>query len=112
MKYQIPMQKMEHRTVTVHAESPHEALTIALSGHGGFHADHIAEMGEDPDEPGEEISLCEYEITSMCEGCSTPILDTDSYYQWSGEDRVETCLNCGGADEFHNPIPPENEKRS
>jgi hypothetical protein len=108
MKYQIPLQKMEHRTATVYADSPHRALEMALAIHEGFHADYIAEMGEDPDEPGEELSLREYGITSMCEGCATPILETDGYYQWGGDDSAETCMKCGGADESHEPILPEN----
>jgi hypothetical protein len=44
-----------------------------------------------------------YEIEGGCETCGKPILTGDSYYQWSGDDAVQTCADCGGADEKHEP---------
>ena len=46
-------------------------------------------------------------IIGQCESCRAPITDADSYYQWGGEDPVETCMDCGGHDESHVPVHPK-----
>jgi hypothetical protein len=103
MKYEIHMQRRAFKTVEVFAESPHAALKMARESNPGFSADTLWEMIEDPEEPGEEIEGNSYEIEGGCETCGKPILTGDSYYQWSGDDAVQTCADCVGADEKHEP---------
>lgn len=103
MKYEIRMHRRAVKTVEVFAESPHAALKMARESNPDFSTDALWEMIEDPEEPGEEIEGNSYEIEGCCESCDKPILTGDSYYQWGGDDAVQTCAECGGADEKHEP---------
>ena len=103
MKYEIPLHRTESKTVQIFAETPHEALQLAKESHPGFTADSIDELIEDPDEPGTEIMNVVWDVFSHCEGCGVAIITGDKYFAWGGEDSVNICLKCGGADETHEP---------
>lgn len=103
MKYEIYMHRRAVKIAEVSAETPHAALQIARKSNPKFTAVALCEMIEDPDNPGEEIEGKSYEVEGGCETCGRPILTGDSYYQWGGEDPVQTCADCGGVDEKHKP---------
>lgn len=101
MKYEIHMHRRAVKTVEVFAESPHAALKMARESNPDFTAEAVWEMIEDPEEPGTEIEGNSFEIEGGCETCGKPILTGDRYYQWGGDDAVQTCADCGGANETH-----------
>lgn len=103
MKYKIQMHRRAVKTVEVFAETPHAALQMARKSNPEFTADALWERIEDPEEPGKEIEGNSYEIEGGCETCGKPILTGDAYYQWSGDDAIETCADCGGAGPDHQP---------
>lgn len=104
MKYEIPIYRTESKDVQVFADSPHEALKMVLASNPGFHADSVALVTQDPDEPEEEIHSETYEAVATCEDCSEPILTGDKYFRWGGEDEEHaTCEGCGGYDHNHQP---------
>lgn len=102
MKYEVHMSRRAVKTVEVFAESPHAALKMARESNADFKADALWERIEDPEEPGEEIEGNAYEIEGCCEACGKDILTGEKYYQWAGEDSIQTCADCGGADELHD----------
>jgi hypothetical protein len=97
MKYEIPLYRTETKTIAVYADTPHEALEMALDGNPGFKADGLSELIEDPDEPGMEIGGEYFSWECQCESCDAFILTGDKYFQWGGDDAVATCEKCGGA---------------
>jgi len=101
MKYEIELHKSESKTVQIEAAGPHEAVIAARAENPGFHADNLIQMHNVPDD--EPAYGDDYSVVSGCESCSRPILTGDKYFQWGGEDPVDTCLECGGADETHEP---------
>jgi len=100
---EAPPTRSETKTYTVsgmvHAELTGASLEVLLDAWASRHGGHPEGFVTSDGEGGWVIG--------RCEDCMAVITDADSYYQWGGKDPVETCMDCGGADESHVPTHPQ-----
>lgn len=96
--YQVPIRKTVTDTISMQADSPHEAVQKVRASYPGWKLEHLSLPIEGTDADYE----C-WDITGGCENCSKPILTGDKFYQWGGDDAIQTCEECGGAHVDHEP---------